>query len=267
MAGRVTLTLFGVAIIILRCVSYAAANDSAAVYGAGRLVLTKNVGIVMESENLIISPFEVRVSYVFRNITSADIQTRVAFPLPLITFHDQDEAVHIDTGSRNPVHFELKVNGQAKRFQTEIKKTRRTLRVTYHWLQTFPAGKQVAVSHKYKPIHGSFFTSKDEDARKFLTKKFNSTYCTEANLLDWLLKEERTVFEVHYILKTGANWRGPIGKFSLTIKKENPSQKVSLCGYSVRELDSTTLAFEKKNFTPTKDLKIMFAEAIKKVDR
>jgi len=264
MPARFGLTLGCLAAMILQYAPAVVANDSAAAYGAGGITFKKIDGIVMESENLIISPFEVTVSYVFRNITASDIKTMVAFPLPMITKHDEDEDINIDMDSRNPVHFELTVNGQARRFQTEIKKTKRTFRVTYHWIQTFPAGKQVFVSHKYKPIHGSFFTSEYEGTRKPFTRLFTSTYCTEPNLLDWLLKTQRTVFEVHYILRTGANWQGPIGKFSLTIKKDDPEQKVSLCGYPVRQVDPTTFVWEKRNFTPAKDLKIVFAQALKK---
>lgn len=264
MPGRVGFTLICLTLIILHYAPAADANDSAAAYGAGGITFKKIDGIVMESENLIISPFEVTVSYVFRNISASDIKTMVAFPLPMITKHDEDEDINIDMGSPNPVHFELTINGEARRFQTEIKKTKRTFRVTYHWIQTFPAGKQVFVSHKYKPIHGSFFTSDYEGTRKPFTRLFTSTYCAEPNLLDWLLKAQRTIFEVHYILRTGANWHGPIGKFSLTIRKNNADQKVSLCTYPVRQMDPTTFVWEKTNFTPTKDLKIMFAQAVKK---
>jgi hypothetical protein len=264
MTRKVNITLCCLATVLFHCASEVSANDSAAAYGAGGITFKKIAGIVMESENLTISPFEVTVSYVFRNVTASDIKTMVAFPLPMITKHDEDEDINIDMGSPNPVHFELTINGQPRRFQTEIKKTKRTFRVTYHWIQTFPAGKQVFVSHKYKPIHGSFFTSDYEGTRKPFTRLFTSTYCAEPSLLDWLLKAQRTVFEVHYILRTGANWQGPIGKFSLTIRKNNADQKVSLCTYPVRQMDPTTFVWEKTNFTPTKDLKIIFAQAVKK---
>jgi hypothetical protein len=264
MTSRVGFSLVCLIAIVLQHAPRAVANDSAAAYGAGGITFKKIDGIVMESENLTISPFEVTVSYVFRNVTASDIKTMVAFPLPMITKHDEDEDINIDMGAPNPVHFELTINGQPRRFQTEIKKTKRTFRVTYHWIQTFPAGKQVFVSHKYKPIHGSFFTSDYEGTRKPFTRLFTSTYCAEPSLLDWLLKAQRTVFEVHYILRTGANWQGPIGKFSLTIRKNNADQKVSLCTYPVRQMDPTTFVWEKTNFTPTKDLKIIFAQAVKK---
>jgi Domain of unknown function (DUF4424) len=34
---------------------------------------------------------------------------------------------------------------------------------------------------------------------------------------------------VHYILKSGANWKGPIQKFKLTLVKRTPKDKISLC--------------------------------------
>lgn len=63
----------------------AAANDTTAVLEAGGLVYTRQDDISMESENLFISPSEVRVDYVFRNEADRDLETMVAFPMPDIS--------------------------------------------------------------------------------------------------------------------------------------------------------------------------------------
>ena len=102
MTRKINITLCCLATILLQHASEVSANDSAAAYGAGGITFKKIDGIVMESENLIISPFEVTVAYVFRNVTASDIKTRVAFPLPMITKHDEDEDINIDMGSPNP---------------------------------------------------------------------------------------------------------------------------------------------------------------------
>lgn len=60
----------------------AVANDSVASMGAGGLVLQRTDGIVMRSEDLFVSPDEIRVRYAFFNRTDGDISTIVAFPLP-----------------------------------------------------------------------------------------------------------------------------------------------------------------------------------------
>lgn len=60
----------------------AAANDTTAVLKAGGLVYTRQDNVAMESEDLFISPSEVRVDYVFRNEGATDLETMVAFPMP-----------------------------------------------------------------------------------------------------------------------------------------------------------------------------------------
>lgn len=60
----------------------AAANDSEAELAAGGLVLVKNDNIVMQREDLTLSPTEVRVRYEMRNVTDRPLMLRVAFPMP-----------------------------------------------------------------------------------------------------------------------------------------------------------------------------------------
>jgi hypothetical protein len=58
------------------------ANDTTASTGAGGLVLERTEAIDMVSEDLFVSAEEIRVRYVFRNRTSGDVGTIVAFPMP-----------------------------------------------------------------------------------------------------------------------------------------------------------------------------------------
>ena len=67
-----------------------------------------------------------------------------------------------------------------------------------------------------------------------------------------------SIDRVHYILKTGANWKGPIGRFVLRIVKDKPAQKSSVCMDGFRKADTRTFVLEKRNFVPTQDLKIAF---------
>src|SRR5690349_24968983 len=73
------------ACLIASClVSYqgsAFANDSTSL-DAGGLTLTFNPDISMESEDLYLSPGEVRVVYGFHNTSNHDMATLAAFPLP-----------------------------------------------------------------------------------------------------------------------------------------------------------------------------------------
>ena len=63
----------------------ALANDSVAELGAGGLALSRNDVIIMEREDLYISPEKVTVDYVFRNTSDAPVDTIVAFPMPDIS--------------------------------------------------------------------------------------------------------------------------------------------------------------------------------------
>jgi hypothetical protein len=64
----------------------AAANDSVAGLALGGLQLLRTHEIALVEEDLYISPDEVRVRYVFRNLTKREIDTLVAFPLPPVGF-------------------------------------------------------------------------------------------------------------------------------------------------------------------------------------
>ncbi len=59
------------------------ANDSSAEMAAGGLELVRTDAVRMVSEDLYISADEVRVDYVYRNLTDQDVDTLVAFPMPI----------------------------------------------------------------------------------------------------------------------------------------------------------------------------------------
>ena len=63
----------------------ALANDTMATLGAGGLIFVQTQAVQIVSEDLYISPAEVRVRYEFRNEGQADTSSLVAFPLPDIT--------------------------------------------------------------------------------------------------------------------------------------------------------------------------------------
>lgn len=73
-----------------------AANDTMSTLGAGGLIFLTTEEVKMLSEDLYVSPTEVRVKYEFRNETDHDVKTLVAFPLPDIK-GDGDFMVSIPT--------------------------------------------------------------------------------------------------------------------------------------------------------------------------
>ena len=92
----------------------ALADDSSAEMGAGGIVLTKNADIRMASEDLYISPKQVKVHYTFTNNSGKDIDTIVAFPLPDVNNAELAESpIGTTTGSGpNFVGFKLMVDGK-----------------------------------------------------------------------------------------------------------------------------------------------------------
>ncbi|UXS42997.1 DUF4424 domain-containing protein (plasmid) [Agrobacterium tumefaciens] len=304
------------------------ANDTSAVLGVGGLSLTTSEDIVMQSEDLYLSPNEVRVHYVFRNESDRDITTTVAFPLPDI---DQSayETVFLPVESQeNFVGFHVTADGKSIHPKLEQKavtdegadvtaaitksglsvnsklpgweeKARAlpdnvwrdlvgqglieaedvsdrsadfnvtwNLRATFHWEQTFPAGRTIIVDHRYKPIAGGVSIFADEAQFKDY-----SSYCLDdqgkagvRHLLNQAqagakADPERAAgispIEVSYVLTTGANWKGPIEDFRLTIDKEAPHAVLSLCMSGLKKTGPTTFETRRENFTPTEDIRFV----------
>jgi hypothetical protein len=249
-----TRLLIGMGLAVSLLSLRAGASDSAAELAAGGITLLRSDGITMVSEDLTISINEIKVAYVFRNQTQAAITTMVAFPVPEFDQHpDVDE--NVDRVSKNPMGFSVKVDGKKVEFETEIKRKAGVVKVTHHWTQTFPPGRDLKVEHRYSPAWGSVFAGPD------LGEQLTRTYCVGPTLLAALTKNSAYLQTVHYILKSGANWKGPIQKFKLTLVKRTPKDKISLCMPDTEKASPTTFVVERTDFTPTEDLQVLFVPA------
>ena len=237
------------------------ANDSTATLDSGGIVLQKSQDIVMEKEALFISQKKIKVKYIFRNTSSEAITTRVAFPLPSFPEEpERDMPIAIDASK--PMQFSLKIAGKNKSFDTEIKRQEGKVMITHHWMQTFPANQTLAVEHEYIPAAGhemGFYFSGDDREKRI------KRYCIEPKFQTWIDKNIQPENDkqlkpsfVHYVLKTGANWKGEIGEFQLTIKKSHADEKISLCASGLKKQDELTFVMKKSNFIPKNDLKILF---------
>jgi len=88
------------------------ANDTMSTLGAGGLVFVQTDDVKMLSEDLYVSPEQVRVKYEFRNEGAEDTDALVAFPMPDIT-GDGDFMVAIPTEDpQNIFGFQTLVNGE-----------------------------------------------------------------------------------------------------------------------------------------------------------
>lgn len=243
----------------------AGANDSTAEAAAGGLVLTKSDAIDMVSEDLFVSADEVRVRYVFRNRTAKNVRTIVAFPLP-----DEDLAEQEYRDFAFPHDFVTKVDGKPVRVALERKLVGKDKRkTTYHWEQVFSAGRDLVVEHRYVPGTGvSVGTAlvlpdvrHGEEGRAYAAR-----YCTDATFLagvDRLAARaggaEAAVpeYRIAYVLKTGGNWRAPIGSFRLVVDKGAPENLVSFCAEGVRKISPTQFEVRHTNWRPDRDLDIL----------
>lgn len=127
---------------------------------------------------------------------------------------------------------------------------------TAYWTQDFPAHKDIKVVHEYRPFAG-YNSDNSHPGRNGCLDK-----ATE-RLVDRRLDENGGVHvllrEVKYILGTGRNWRGPIRRFKLIIRKQAPNNVVTLCfpGKAVKT-SPTTFEFARSNYVPQDMLDIFF---------
>jgi hypothetical protein len=146
------------------------------------------------------------------------------------------------------------------------------VKTTVYREQSFPAGKPVIVEHTYRPSVGA---SVDTILRKALRQdkamireieRYRREYCTKDDFLQALDKmagssrnnaamiQER---RISYVLKTGANWAGPIKNFHLSIDKGVPDRLVSYCPGGLK-IPTSLLEVKATDFTPDRDLKVLF---------
>ena len=146
------------------------------------------------------------------------------------------------------------------------------LRSTYWWRSTFPANKDVHVSHRYKPSVGGtssvsfFYDGKFQG--QYATYK--TRYCmgdTFENAVRKAAKDDPDGYpkyfesRIAYILTTGGNWAaGTIGKFKLTVDKGNPKALVSFCGDNVKKVGPTTFEMTADDFYPEHDIDILILD-------
>ena len=145
-----------------------------------------------------------------------------------------------------------------------------TLKTTYYWQQTFPAGKAVVVDHTYQPSVGGSAGTAWGDPTYVTEQDYASgraLYCIDDDFLAAARsryaaaqagkKTDYAEERIRYVLVTGANWKAPIGDFTMTIDKGATNRLVSFCGDGVKKIGPTQFQVHYTNFTPTKDVAIL----------
>jgi Domain of unknown function (DUF4424) len=146
-------------------------------------------------------------------------------------------------------------------------------RLTVTRKQVFPAGKTIAVSHRYRPLAGgSVGGNFDEVNRKEdWAKQHMARFCVDKTWLAAFDKKRRLLkgrekaqfyseVWLAYVLTSGANWKGPIKDFRLVVDKGKASSLVSFCGEGVKKISATQFEMRKTNFEPKEDLNVLILE-------
>jgi len=158
------------------------------------------------------------------------------------------------------------------------------LHQAFVWRQTFKAKKTITTTHSYRPSCGEYwvegkaglksiedikFTHRDREEKSL--KDVNSTPEQQKQLIEMLgkptdIKNNLYYYqakEIQYVLKTGSNWKGPIKNFKLIINPPKSTLMVlsNFDGKLVKNTDGKYVV-EVKDFTPQKDLKILFIQQL-----
>ncbi len=143
------------------------------------------------------------------------------------------------------------------------------LKSTYWWRMTFPAGRTIAVEHRYTPSVGAtvgvnFF--QDGRFAGATYEDYRQRYCLDKNFEKAVLRamakaggDYPPFFEnrISYILTTGNNWAGTIASFSLTVDKGSTANLVSFCGTGVRKIAPTRFEMTATDFSPERDFDVL----------
>ena len=143
--------------------------------------------------------------------------------------------------------------------------------------QVFPAGRDLVVEHSYTPVRGgsasaplgNFDGVLEPDHWAFdHVETARATYCVEPEMegelsfrrLNGAAPGERHYgsSDVGYVLTTGANWAGPIGRFRLTVEVPNDWDSVFVCFEGAERVAPNRIVAERTDFWPEHDLQVLF---------
>lgn len=140
--------------------------------------------------------------------------------------------------------------------------------------QTFPPGVPITVEHRYTPMQGgsvgggldrgvresTFGPDSDYVNRYCVDEAFLRGYDRKRYLPSGEPDERYFPLEnwIGYKLSPGANWRGRIGRFRLTVDKGYPDRLVSLCMDGLTKVSSTRFEVIRTDYEPTHDLDVLF---------
>lgn len=144
--------------------------------------------------------------------------------------------------------------------------------------QTFPAGAQVRVSHRYRPaaggsVGGALTPEARADKEWNPLAQYRAQYCVDDSFLAGIDRKLARGTEANpvymsetwlgYVLSSGANWRGPIRHFRLVVDKGAADNLVSFCMDGVKKISPTRFEVVKENFEPEADLAVLIVKFVR----
>jgi len=139
-----------------------------------------------------------------------------------------------------------------------------TLKTTYWWEQLFPAGRSLSVEHRYRPVVGESAGAALAYLESSELQAYRAKYCIDDAFMAAVARLKRanpniigTEQRIDYVLKTGANWKTPIGSFRLVVDKGAPRNLISFCASGLRKIGPTRFELRRSNFRPDRDLSIL----------
>jgi hypothetical protein len=149
------------------------------------------------------------------------------------------------------------------------------LHTAFYWEQTFPALAETVIEHRYKPSVGETVQTAlggpNESAEPW-HEEYKEKYCFDYEFLAAVERARRAVGSrtgapyseqrIDYILKTGANWSGPIKDFRLVVDKGEPDSLVSFCGQDVKKISDTQFELRRANFVPDGNLSVLILKKL-----
>lgn len=147
-----------------------------------------------------------------------------------------------------------------------------TVHTTVTRRQVFPASRSLRVEHSYVPFAGGRVGGALDPSQR-RTPEFREQrqrQCIDDDFLAGLDRRRAQARRgddpgysevwLQYVLRSGANWAGPIRDFRLVVDKGNPRSLVSFCATGVRRLDDRRFEVRYQNFTPDRDLDILIVD-------
>lgn len=136
------------------------------------------------------------------------------------------------------------------------------VKTNYFWTQTFPAGKEVAIKHSYRPVVGGSIVSDLPPGLGW--PDVTGLSCVDEAFRSAVKRKTKGEYEAGYsaawytyILTTAKNWASPIKQFRVIVDKESPDNLVSFCGDDVRKISPTQCEMRKTDFVPREDLHVV----------